>query len=190
VQIIESTPYGVRSAVLTVARPDTGVRFVIFPMMHIGSVEYFEQGKALDLRAFGDRVTNVDVSAAEFGQSWRRAPRAWRLLLYGAIPAFVLWMLLAGSRRVLARDAEVEDLPTRDEALMGEEYDRLAAAFLDDRDRKLCAAISELVDSGSASPMTVGILWGAAHIRAVLALLLGRLGYRVVAAEWVTVFLP
>ena len=132
-QIIESTPFGVRSAVLTVARPDTGVRFVIFPMMHLGSVEYFrevdgrlrdcdrilaegvtgrrvsvitasyrlvarikrldlvEQGKALNLRAYGDRVTNVDVSAPEFGRSWRRVPRAWRLLLYGAVPFSLCW---------------------------------------------------------------------------------------------------
>ncbi|HUE60752.1 MAG TPA: hypothetical protein VMO88_14340 [Acidimicrobiales bacterium] len=231
-QIIESTPFGVRSAVLTVARPDTGVRFVIFPMMHLGSVEYFrevdgrlrdcdrilaegvtgrrvsvmtasyrlvarikrldlvEQGKALDLRAYGDRVTNVDVSAPEFGRSWRRVPRAWRLLLYGVVPVFALWMLLAGSRRLLARDAEIGDLPTRDEALMGDEYDRLSAGLLGDRDRKLCAAIAELVATGSASPVTVGIVWGAAHMRAVIALLVGRLGYHVVGAEWVTVFVP
>jgi hypothetical protein len=34
----------------------------------------------------------------------------------------------------------------------------------------------------------VGVCWGAGHMRAVIALLHTRLGYRIVSASWITVF--
>src|SRR5262245_56591605 len=42
-QLIESTGYGVRSAVLTLERRGPSSRFVLFPMLHLGSPEYFHE---------------------------------------------------------------------------------------------------------------------------------------------------
>jgi hypothetical protein len=37
VQLIEQTGFGVRSAALTLDKPGSAVRFVLFPMLHLGT---------------------------------------------------------------------------------------------------------------------------------------------------------
>ncbi|GAA3134441.1 hypothetical protein GCM10010466_26470 [Planomonospora alba] len=39
----------------------------------------------------------------------------------------------------------------------------------------------------SGEPITVGVPWGALHMTAVAGRLFSELGYRVVAADWLTV---
>jgi hypothetical protein len=43
VQIIESTPFGVRSSIMVLERPDDPVRFVLFPMLHLASPTFYEE---------------------------------------------------------------------------------------------------------------------------------------------------
>jgi hypothetical protein len=42
-QLIEQTGFGVRSAVLTLARPGSAARFVLLPMLHLGSPAFFRE---------------------------------------------------------------------------------------------------------------------------------------------------
>jgi hypothetical protein len=152
VQIIESTPFGVRSSVMTFGRPDSNVRFLLFPMLHLGMPEFYadvaqrlaqcdlilaegvagrrtslitlsyrlagkvrrfgliEQGRGLQLRTLGVPVENVDATASQFSRSWRRAPRYARLLLLALAPLFGLWLIVSGSRSMIAQQTEVNDL--------------------------------------------------------------------------------
>jgi hypothetical protein len=43
VQLIEESTIGVRSAVITLERRDSSVRFVLFPMVHLGVPEFFAE---------------------------------------------------------------------------------------------------------------------------------------------------
>jgi hypothetical protein len=42
-QIIEVSSFGVRSAVVTLERPQSPLRFVLFPMVHLGSVAFYRE---------------------------------------------------------------------------------------------------------------------------------------------------
>lgn len=149
-----------------------------------------EQRRALQLRSLGIPFENVDATAAEFGRSWRRAPQYVRLLLLVGAPLFGVWLAVSGSRSFIARSMEVNDLPDPDEAFMPDSFAAIDAAVVRDRDRLLCAAIGREADSMPNKPKTVAVLWGAGHMPAVAHFLLGPLGYRVAAAEWITVFVP
>jgi hypothetical protein len=232
VQIIESTPFGVRSSIMTLGSPDSNVRFLLFPMLHLGAPEFYvevaqrlggcdlilaegvagrrtslitlsyrlagkirrfgliEQGRGLQLRTLGVPVENVDATVSQFSRSWRRAPRYARFLLLALAPLFGLWLIVSGSRALIAKEMELNDLPDPAEAFMPDSFTQVQDAIVHDRDQFLCAAIAREAHLPAQSRKTVAIVWGAGHIPAVVHYLMGSLHYRVVATEWVTVFVP
>jgi hypothetical protein len=226
VQLIEHTGFGVRTAVMTVEKRGAPVRFVLVPMVHLGTVEFFAsvrrvlegcdtvvtegvagrrarvitlayrisgrlrrddlvpQGRALDLSSLDGRIVCPDLSAREFAHGWRRVAWHLRALVLVGAPFVGLWMAVVGPRRVIARHRL-----TVDDEISLEEYEATSAfegAFEGPRDRALCDELIRLANSGAAQ--TVGVCWGAVHMRAVTATLLGELGYRIVDADWLTVF--
>jgi hypothetical protein len=68
-QYIESSIIGIRSAVITLKRRETPLRFILFPMVHIGEPEFFRTVEA--------RAAECDLIVAE-GAPSRYAPiHAW-----------------------------------------------------------------------------------------------------------------
>lgn len=177
-QLIEVSDLWVRSAQIRLQRRGTPMRFVLFPMLHLGAPSFYEDvtrrlracdlvvaegihGRSLtasalvltyelfgrvrrdglvvqriDYRALGVPAVSPDMSASEFGKGWRRLPLTLRLAVWTLVPLYALGMLFFGSREVVARNAEVDDLPTREEAeVAGDEH---VAPFwrllVDDRD--------------------------------------------------------
>lgn len=63
-QIIEVGALGVRSAVITMGRAETPLRFVLFPMVHIGRPEFYA--------AVAEEVRGCDLVVAEGDGSTRR----------------------------------------------------------------------------------------------------------------------
>lgn len=106
-----------------------------------------------------------------------------------AAPVFGLWLAVAGPQRVLGRNLALDDLPSREEEELSEATPGVDEAMLGARDRALCQELARLAEEpGSGAPRIVGVCWGAAHMRAVIATLYTRLGYRIVDATWITVF--
>ncbi len=80
-QIIEVTGYAVRSAVITMRRKDTPLEFVIFPMLHVASPNFYSQVRtrlsSCDLIVLeGIKGRGVGVSALTL--AYRFAPRRRR----------------------------------------------------------------------------------------------------------------
>jgi len=67
---------------------------------------------------------------------------------------------------------------------MNPKFDR---ALLDERDAKFCAAVEAVLRERKV-PAVVGIIYGAGHMRSVTDLLMGKYGFRVAHAEWLSVF--
>jgi hypothetical protein len=57
----------------------------------------------------------------------------------------------------------------------------------DERDDRLLEALARLHVQRSAEPITVAVVYGALHMRAVSAGLMRRFGYHVRAGDWLTV---
>jgi len=76
-QLIEVSVTGVRAAAITLKAPDTAMRIILFPMLHIGSAGYYHSVTA--------RLTNCDLIVTE-GISGASVT-AWALTLAYRIPA-------------------------------------------------------------------------------------------------------
>lgn len=230
-QFIEKNSYDVRSAVYKLGKQSTGLQFLLLPMIHAGSKEYYEQVRArlvecdsilaegvnsrkarfltysyrvvrrikrmdlvtqqeaLVLTALKGKILNADMNVATFDKGWSRLPFTLRALLLVTVPVYVGYLLLFGTRAIVAEQMATDDLPSRDEVLNDDEYfEKLDALIVDERDKVLLNHITGLDEAASKEKQLVAVLFGAQHMRSVSALLRHRLGYRIVHSEWITVF--
>src|SRR4030095_11280847 len=103
------------------------------------------------------------------------------------LPVYILYLLFFGTRQTLAQNIAVEDLPSEQEILFDDEhFADLDALLIDERDRTLLVNIKRVYESGGNK--TIGIIYGARHMRNAVDFLLRNLNYRVAKAEWITVF--
>jgi hypothetical protein len=231
VQIIETSDLGVRAAILRMRRPDIQSEFILFPMLHLASPDFYSaiqtrlrecdlilvegvntiqvqlltlayrtpsrskhlglvtQGEGLDLSPFLDRLIHADLTAGEFERGWREVPLYLRLVLLCFAPLYGLYLRYFGTRDLIARYAEFNDLPSRDEVLSYDrDFDQLQHALLGQRDARLTLTIERVIQELGPAPKTVGILFGAEHMRAVIRYLTEKQGYHAASAEWLTVF--
>ena len=230
-QFIEKNSFGLRSAVYHLKSDRGGLEFVLFPMIHVGSKEFYAeisrrlaacdlilaegvdsrkvrlltlsysvvkrirrmdlvtQREAMNISGLRSKVVKADVEGRAFDEQFSSIPLRSRLRLYLLLPAAALYLLLFGTREKLAENLALDDLPSRDEIFLNDEHtENLDAVLIGERDRQLIARIQNLYETGGREEKLVGVLFGAAHMRNVTRFLLGKLGYRVVKAEWVTVF--
>jgi hypothetical protein len=230
VQIVEHSIIGTRSAVVRLRRPGTGLQFVVFPMFHVASPQFYadvsERLRRCDLlvvegvsgrSVLGWAITSTyrlipankraglvqdniqygslgvpliypDVTAAEFGQSWRRLPLRIRLLMWLVMPIVAVLQLGGGRRRLLGPKVELDDLPSDldDHELAGQLDDVFGGA----RDERLLAALSEIHQERAAERIDVAVVYGAAHAAAIVHGLRRRHGYHARSGEWLTVVAP
>jgi hypothetical protein len=137
----------------------------------------------IDYAALGVPVVRPDVSAEEFTRSWRTLPLRYRVLMWCVLPGVVLMQLFGGRKRLLAPTIQVDD----DDLPEHELAERFDAVFGGERDDRLLAALAQLHETRSTERIDVGIVYGAGHVGDLVHRLAKTLGYRPVAAEWITV---
>jgi pheromone shutdown protein TraB len=95
---------------------------------------------------------------------------------------------LFGTRETLAANLALDDLPSSEEILSGDEdFEPLDSLIIDERDRILIEHIARLEDQQNGARQ-IGIVYGARHMRNTIRFLMQKLNYRVAKAEWVKVF--
>jgi len=230
-QFIEKSYCGVRSAAYTLSKQGSGLQFLLLPMIHVGTREYYEQVRArlatcdlilaegvdsknvriltnwygivrrakgidlvtqeeaLLLKGLTGKIVNADMKVDAFDKGWSGLPLPLRTLRLAAGPVLASYLLLFGTREMIAERMGIDDLPSRDELLNQDDYfDKVDDLIVDERDKVVLSHITRLDQAASTQKQLVAVLFGARHMRAVSALLLHRLGYRIAQSEWITVF--
>lgn len=230
-QFTEKNSFNLRAAVYSLKRDSSGLEFLIFPMIHVGSREYYQeisrrlstcdlilaegmksrkaviltlsyrfvkkmrrmdlitQNEGIRLDTLHKEIVNADMDANAFDERWSSLPIMLRVQLFVFVPIFVLYLFIFGTRKILAENLVVEDLPSSEEILSEDEsFSTLDSLMVDERDRKLIEHIANVDNERSQTSQRVGIVYGAFHMRCVMAFLMQKLNYRVTRADWVKVF--
>ncbi len=145
-----------------------------------------DQRQGLQLQGLPARLVRCDASGREFESDWRQIPWHLRLGLMVLAPLFGAWLYMTASRRSLGRRLALDDLESRDEIQSWGAVPGFRNAVVESRDSRLVRAIEHSLSQANA-PGLVGVVYGAAHMRFVLAHLSKIYGYRVEASEWVVV---
>ena len=228
-QIIEATDAGVRVVELRLRRPGSPLQFLLYPMIHIGRPEFYqevtrrldevdlivaegvgdsptsdrltagyrtavEDGQLglvlqdIDYRALGVPVLNPDFSGAQVDERWATIPGWQRGVVRAGIGTLVAAQRLIGPQLLKwqLRQSTMDDLPTLEELFSPAFLDNVDRVVVHERDDLLLAALTEVHERRNAEAITVAVVYGAEHIRAVVTRL-RPLGYRVVSGDWLTV---
>lgn len=230
-QFTEKNSFNMRAAVYSLKKDSTALEFVIFPMIHVGSREFYQeisrrlascdlllvegvkskkaailtlayrcikkirrmdlitQNEGIRLDEFRNEILNTDMEGDAFDERWSALPITLRVQLFLVVPFVVVYLFIFGTRESLAEHLVVEDLPS-DEDLLNEDesFSRFDSLLDDERDRKLIEHIANVNNERSQTSQRIGIVYGALHMRCVMAFLMQKLNYRVVKADWVKVF--
>ncbi len=155
----------------------------------IKRMDLVTQQEGMDVASFRSKLLNSDMAETAFDRRWSALPLGLRALLFLYLPIYVVNLFLFGTRETLAENIALEDLPSSDEILnQDDDFDQFHALVLDERDRTLIGHIENLYQADQYANKIVSIVYGGGHMRNVINFLLGKLNYRVVKAEWITVF--
>ncbi len=230
-QFIEKNSFNVRSAIYRLKKEDDGLEFILFPMIHVGSKEFYDevsqrlatcdlilaegvdskkanlltrsyrivkkikridlvtQQEGMKVSSFREKIVNTDMEGQAFDEHWTSLPLMLKAQIFFLMPVYVIYLFLFGTRETIAENIALEDLPSSQEILFqDDDFDKLDVLLIDERDRRLIRNIESLHEANRKDKKTVGIVYGAMHMRNVTSFLLRKLKYRVAKAEWVTVF--
>jgi hypothetical protein len=229
-QFIDVTDIEVRAAVYQLSRAGSDLKFLLFPMVHVGSATYYAtvermlagcdlillegvSGGAstslmmaayrlaaggprlrlatqaqMNLAPVRDRIIFADMSAEGFAAGWHSIALHRRVLFFSLVPIVFLGIRIFGTRQALAEQLQIEDLPSRVEIMSGDTTKDFDELIVTERDQVITAQIEQLCNERQAENLTVAVVYGAYHMRAIVPLLLGKLKYRIVKSEWVQVF--
>lgn len=141
----------------------------------------------IDYATLGVPVVRPDLSLEDFAASWRQVPLAHRLMMWCVLPFVVVARLFGGTRMIWSRSMEQNDLPAPEEEDLADWSPKLVAAFHGERDERLLAALCRLHEERSGENIEVAVVYGAAHMPAIVLGLMNRYGYRPRSADWLTV---
>ncbi|MFC5744340.1 hypothetical protein [Actinomadura rugatobispora] len=228
-QFIESSVIGLRAAVITMGRRTTPLRFVLFPMVHVGERSFYDEvaarasscdlivaeggpsdGAPMQRRMAGlrwdglvDQMVALDLEALGVPIIWeggtaeppeerarRRAERSPRdRIVHTALDSAAALAL-----RALGRYGDPRDLPSLDQNDMHdrERPEGRIDRFLDrkvgeERDERLVRTLGTVHRERYQEPIKVAVVWGAAHMTAVVDVLRRDFRYYVQDAEWITI---
>lgn len=138
--------------------------------------------------ALGVPVRYPDMTDEQFAAGWRAVPWWQRAATVVAAPMVGLDRLAFGSRRALARDMEQSDLDWHDQFVDVDSMQELVALLGEQRDRLLIAELDEIHRQRMHEPITVAVVYGAAHVAPAIHGMRALHRYGIRSAEWLTVF--
>jgi hypothetical protein len=141
----------------------------------------------IDYSALSAEIIKPDMTGAQFRAGWRGVPLIQRVALLLAAPVVGAGFWLLGTRRMLSKYAAVEDLPDAATTMRADRAQALTELLLDRRDTLLAASL-DVLDRHRGEDVDIAVVYGAAHLPALVRYLLARYGYRARTAEWLTVF--
>ena len=126
---------------------------------------------------------------SSFQARWRTVPLWQRAATLGTIRSVTALQRLLGSQWLLRalQDSSLDDLPDNEELFEPDLPSHVERVLLDERDERLVTTLYDLHDRRAGDPITVAVVYGAQHMRAVTTGLSTRHGYHVWAGDWLTV---
>ncbi len=172
---------GVRSPI--VARVTRSYRWLVGSRAMIGLVV---QPRFVGINSSAS-IVHADLTPEEFAVEWHKVALWIRGLIYVAAPLLGLNRRWFTSKAALAKDMGCEDQPSFKELLaISPETGALTQAILHTRDKRLIERLEQELARGQ-DQVSIAIIYGAMHMRAVVRELTAKRKFSVAGAEWRTI---
>jgi hypothetical protein len=131
------------------------------------------------------KIVHADLTTDEFEAEWRTVQWWIRAAVYILAPIVGLQRRWLSTRTRLTKDMGCDDQPTLAEMMaLSPETGALTQAILHSRDDRLIECLRAELDASLAKPLSLAIIYGAAHMRAVVRELTTERDFAVSSADW------
>ncbi|MFI5897681.1 hypothetical protein ACIA5D_47110 [Actinoplanes sp. NPDC051513] len=141
----------------------------------------------IPLAALGVPVRYPDMTARQFATGWRAVPWWQRAVATVASPLVGFDRLAFGSRRALAAGMELSDTDWHDQLADVDSMGELMSLLGEQRDRLLISELDRIHREHRHDPITVGVVYGAAHVAPAIYGMRALHRYAPRGEEWLTV---
>ena len=133
----------------------------------------------------GARIVQADLTTDEFEAGWRKVAFWIRAAFYVLAPIIGLQRRWLYTQKMLAKNMNCDDQPTLAELVaLSPESGALTQAILHSRDDRLIECLRAELDASPPKPLSLAIIYGAAHMRAVVRELTTERDFAVSSADW------
>lgn len=145
----------------------------------------------LDFDALGIPVIRPDPAGYQFDTRWQTVPRWQRTAMHTIGSSVTAAQRLLGSRFLQQglSHMSLDDLPSQTEILTSDPLPDVERVVLSERDELLVAALNKVHQQRSHEAITVAVVYGARHMRAVVNQFSRPLDYVVHGGDWLTVMI-
>lgn len=155
----------------------------------IKRINLVTQSEGLNLSQFKDKIFDADICGKDFDKNWTSLSFYFRFLFFLFVPFYSIYMIIFGSREIIAENIATEDLPDSKEIFFQDnKTEKLDAVLVVERDKVLIENIKKAISENHEVKMKIGILYGAVHMRNVVSFLINDLNYKIADSEWLVVF--
>jgi len=131
---------------------------------------------------------HMDASGDAFAAWWRQLPLWLRLVLPPAKWAIFFRLRWFGDRVALGGRLATNDLRSSQEVLDLDEGPGLGWLITEQRDKAIVANLERFHATVADKPVSIAVLFGAAHMRAITHHLMNHHRFQAFEPRWVTVF--
>ena len=122
---------------------------------------------------------NADMEGRAFDEQWSSLPLVLKAQISLLMPVYVIYLFLFGTRETIAENIAVDDLPSSNELLFqDDDFDKLDALLIDERDRRLIGNIVSLREANGKIKRQLALCSEHAHAQRH-RFLLHKLKYRI-----------
>jgi len=136
---------------------------------------------------FVGELIHADIDGITFDEEWEKLPWRLRCLMEIFGPLYGIYARYFEGRHAFFENAGLDLLEDRGDTFASNELIALDNLLLKKRDKILIGHIDSLLDMHKNNPVKIAIVFGAAHMRAVLRYLVLKLDYFVQDSEWMTI---
>ena len=136
---------------------------------------------------FAGELIHADIDGEAFEKEWEKLPWKLRLLLNIISPFYGIYTRYFVDSRAYYETAGLELLSGRDDIFASEDLLLLDDLILVKRDKLLIKKLDELIETHAYESVKIAVVFGAAHMRAVLRHLVKKLDFFVAESEWMTI---
>lgn len=144
--------------------------------------------KTMSIKHLKERLIHADVDGFELDQKWKKLSFFNRIILPFFAPLIGIYLRWFGTRQLLASYMNVELLKARDEVLVDDDTNERNELIINWRDKHLIEIMDAEINKAIGNKKSIGIVYGARHMRAVIKHLTLTRGYRPEKSEWILVF--
>ena len=131
------------------------------------------------------KIVHADLTTDEFEAEWRKVQWWIRAAVYIVAPIVGLQRRWLYTRTRLTKEMSCDDQPTLAETLaLSPETGALTQAILHSRDDRLIECLRAKLDASPSEPLSLAIIYGAAHMRAVVRELTADRDFAISSADW------